>query len=985
MARGFHELKVLMARWCWQDHIVPAQAEINELKQRHASLLTKFREARTSYLKDICELRTQVRLVREGTLLTDTDVTYFFDPYVVLEPEEQQFMMRCVQEKVTMIVDAKGDSVSIDTSQLRRMKDSIESFELKKATETISRLRNQLMLSQEELRNARKKNKQHDGTAVPTCERTHLQEVLLKRVEDQRDALRSELWETQSQFHELEGNVKVAEAARDALAQKLEALTAEDLATQRSYHDARRKLCLAESANRAAEQEMARLRQYLHDMEEQITELRFVNTEKNREINKNQVALRRLKEEYDAALARKTEINPGTHEPLGVDKAPSGTVDETVAEGPGSEHSDASSEEYVAPRPCASHYSTCDNTPGTFNTCADRGVLIQKTVSSKLGSHASDDGVEMDDKVEARATFRHKNTVKEILSLEDQCRKQQTLLQGFVRNAFLGRSERLSQETEALRQRVASLGCGDALSPGLGCGDALSPGGRSDVLAAEPLAAEDVLSVLGLSNTADVDAISRKVSDLEASLEVASHATVDVLPSKEPSGDGGDDGGGGGEIDPQRADDLWQAQQEVGRLRHEKRLAECLLLLARVRESTRTKSTATSPASKSAPFGNLSVDGNASGGACCSCAADLEATRNLLAEVQATCAKLVRMLDQAASENAKLGSVVADMQEAIVSAGKQISSTTTAPSDVQRVCNPADLWHRLSEPVSRRPRCESEEAQHLLVMKTCAMHCMTQGSRPGSKQKPKGSPRGSLESRTVPTLRLEAPRSSPLTRRYTYCVTRTHSDSRASPEPQAPRVDSSEEHQGGLIVLGVSTVVTPRRPSKTPRLGATTPATATAQGDRRGSRTQTHEILPHPPATHLAGHEPPATSHFPEIRQTRESLLHPSDIHPGGHEPPATTQLPAMRHSEGLDRTRPSLLRIQSPGQTHESLPHPVPTSPSGHEPPTTPCLPAMRGSCRSVKAPRRSWKGDTLAGTSSSPLPQARSDRGNDPKTSPR
>eukprot|EP00928_Gymnodinium_smaydae_P013855 TRINITY_DN15028_c0_g1_i2.p1 TRINITY_DN15028_c0_g1~~TRINITY_DN15028_c0_g1_i2.p1 ORF type:complete len:576 (-),score=149.38 TRINITY_DN15028_c0_g1_i2:70-1797(-) len=142
-ARLVHQVKFCTARACWRSVLRGTEEEMHRLKTRYQATMAQFQEGRASFLKESELLREQARCRPDPEKDLDApvffDVTYFLDPVALLTPEESEFALAVVKEKLKMIFEHNPTvSQVIDFGQLQRWKDQVENHQLtvvKKALE----------------------------------------------------------------------------------------------------------------------------------------------------------------------------------------------------------------------------------------------------------------------------------------------------------------------------------------------------------------------------------------------------------------------------------------------------------------------------------------------------------------------------------------------------------------------------------------------------------------------------------------------------------------------------------------------------------------------------------------------------------------------------------------------------------------------------------------------------------------------------------
>eukprot|EP00927_Polykrikos_kofoidii_P036457 TRINITY_DN30783_c0_g1_i1.p1 TRINITY_DN30783_c0_g1~~TRINITY_DN30783_c0_g1_i1.p1 ORF type:complete len:990 (+),score=142.15 TRINITY_DN30783_c0_g1_i1:153-3122(+) len=669
MATSLHEIKVLVLRWCWQNHVVEALRSMEVSKSKHESLLKQFQIARTGYLKELTELRTRIRLQHEGKCIASPGSTHFFDPCTTLDVEEQSFVLQCVQERMSLLVDA-DPTRQIAIGQLERTRETVGNAKLIEATEAVGKLKCQLLEAKAEIRTLCK-GTLRQNTIIQS---QPLGEKLLSKYEEQNDALSAKLHESQLQYRELDERAKAVEMERDSLARKLKEAIVKERSSHLSYYDATQKLSSVQSDCTKAKAETAELRKSLQEKEEQISGLRYVVIEKDSYINKLHRDVGRSEGLKTRQVSQETDVsNSATHCPSDVNC-----------------NFDEDADSVCAERLADDGATDVDSSFGSGTpefVLTDSKATFENIARTKYSVAADNDVIENDQAVACRRQFEEK-----VCTLEEQCFRQKELLNGWVRNAIEGRGELLIHEANDLAQGVAMLGCSFLSPPG--ATNASMPDRASGEASAHDFPT--------LVETEDLEAIVAKLCDAEARLEVV----------KDPGNQGGD----GVSIEPKKMEEIWNAQLEVGRLRHKKRLADCSLLLTQVLGSTRVANNDIAARSH-----GTNADGTIAT-VCCNCSAELESSKQLSMKLQAACAELVQLFNQTAFESAKLGSFVVEMQQAIASMMRRASTSTEvvkAFADFSRLNSLLASWPRLYENEVRRPRFRSEEEQRDLIMRSC--------------------------------------------------------------------------------------------------------------------------------------------------------------------------------------------------------------------------------------------------------------------------
>jgi len=139
--KTMHVLKVLVARCCWCQVIGHLRDEKETLTAQYDQLKEKFNRCRTEYLIEVAALRdAQQQLVNLDEVFPQTGGggghMALFEPLEALHPEEKDYALRAVQEKLKMILERDPcGNLSMNKAQLDslgKMQSEEEVNELKK-------------------------------------------------------------------------------------------------------------------------------------------------------------------------------------------------------------------------------------------------------------------------------------------------------------------------------------------------------------------------------------------------------------------------------------------------------------------------------------------------------------------------------------------------------------------------------------------------------------------------------------------------------------------------------------------------------------------------------------------------------------------------------------------------------------------------------------------------------------------------------------
>lgn len=300
IAQLVHDLKVATAKICYLDHVQPRFETESRLTAINQSLRSKFKEARTMYLKEVSMFRDEQR-ARPDPL---ADIILFYEPLKTLEGEERETVIGVVREVLKVIFEKKPSMAKdFDNAKLLQMLHESENVELKKATETvrekseeIARLTEFVEHLEQELTNASK-------PAAETADSKVSQAVSEKQIlvlQEQLDDVRTSFYEEQRRATRLE--------------KERETLLLERKELQHALHNENfQKAVLQEDIQRVVEDQRA-MRDQVATMRGDNVRMTEVIKEKHVQVNRLQRIIKRLR--FAKAVPRGDRIHgvPGDAE-----------------------------------------------------------------------------------------------------------------------------------------------------------------------------------------------------------------------------------------------------------------------------------------------------------------------------------------------------------------------------------------------------------------------------------------------------------------------------------------------------------------------------------------------------------------------------------------------------------------------------------------------------------------------------------------------
>jgi len=218
-AQVIHQAKVCTARLVFKEIVEPLRKASKQAKDKYDQLWKQYGSVRDEYLREVAMLREQSRVRADPELVLDGkwfDVACFLDPVHMLSPEEMDFALRVVSEKLKMIFETNpAVTQTVDFGQVKRLATIMESREVQKLKGALDKKVHEITALQKQLYNesVQRRRSSNSGPSSPARDDG--------RRDDAKDIMVVSLQNLVSQLHAQQLN---AEQERDALAHERDQL-----------------------------------------------------------------------------------------------------------------------------------------------------------------------------------------------------------------------------------------------------------------------------------------------------------------------------------------------------------------------------------------------------------------------------------------------------------------------------------------------------------------------------------------------------------------------------------------------------------------------------------------------------------------------------------------------------------------------------------------------------------------------------------------